>query len=305
MRRRMMIAALGMAFGLAAATGGAAWAAVPDADGTVHACYGKVGGIVRVIDPAKGERCLAKAETAFSFNQTGLPGAPGVDGQDGAPGPAGPSGAVGPAGPAGPAGPDGPQGVSPTVAPLAVGDRHCPAGGAAITDAAGSTAYVCSGTDGADGAPFSGSFTSPNGLYSINVTDAGVTVRHGTSGFSLTGDDVRLEGTDLTVRVSQDADVRVARNAQVDVGATTDLSTGAGLNVTAGTDASIDIGANASVAVGGNSTVTTGGVLDLDGSLIRLHPAVCRPAARALDSVAVDSATSGHIAAGSTRVCIG
>ena len=101
------------------------------------------------------------------------PAPPGVDGTDGAPGPAGSAG------------------VSPSVAPLAVGDRHCPTGGAAITDAAGSTAYVCSGAngadgaDGADGAPFSGTFTSPNGLYSINVTDAGVTVKHGTSGFSL------------------------------------------------------------------------------------------------------------------------
>ena len=99
--------------------------------------------------------------------------------------------------------------------------------------------------------------------------------------------------------------MRVARNAEVRVGAATDLVTGAGLIVTAGTNASVDIGANASVSVGGNSSVTTGGVLDLDGGFVRLHPANCLPAARALDSVAVDSATSGHIAAGSTRVCIG
>ena len=49
------------------------------------------------------------------------------------------------------------------------------AGGAAITDANNSTAYVCSGQDGQpgkDGTPFSGTFTSSNGAYSISVSVA-------------------------------------------------------------------------------------------------------------------------------------
>jgi hypothetical protein len=59
-------------------------------------------------------------------------------------GPPGPAGPAGPAGPQGDVGPAGPAGTSPTVTPLAVGDPNCPLGGVAITDAAGTTGYVCS-----------------------------------------------------------------------------------------------------------------------------------------------------------------
>ena len=144
---------------------------------------------------------------------TGPQGPQGATGQTGATGPQGVAGPQGPTGNAGPAGADGQSvstatepsgancanggasftgvggttyacngapgphgatgspgadGVSPTVAQLAVGDSHCSAGGAAITDANGNTAYVCSGT------PFSGTFTSPNGQFSLGVTDTGI-----------------------------------------------------------------------------------------------------------------------------------
>ncbi len=190
MNRRLAVAVIGAVTCMALVPGVSASAAVPDADGTVHACYGKVGGVVRVIEPTRGERCLSKAESELTFNQAGQRG---------------------PAGPAGTPGPDGPAGVSPTVAQLAPGDTHCPAGGAAITDAAGSTAYVCSGAtgadgrpgaDGQDGAPFSGTFTSPNGAYSISVTDQGVAVSHGSSGLALTGDTLKITGGTLTIQVS-------------------------------------------------------------------------------------------------------
>ena len=68
------------------------------------------------------------------------------------------------------------------MAQLGPDDPNCPNGGAAITDAANTTAYVCygqngqDGQNGADGQPFSGTFTSPNGEYSISVTDDGVTI---------------------------------------------------------------------------------------------------------------------------------
>ena len=50
---------------------------------------------------------------------------------------------------------------------------HGPIVTGAITDAAGHTAYVCSGQNGADGQPFSGTVSSPNGLYALSVTDDG------------------------------------------------------------------------------------------------------------------------------------
>ena len=108
--------------------GGITWAAIPGDGGVINACYGKVGGVVRVIDTAKREKCVTGLEVPFSWNQQGPKGDPGTPGGDGA---------------------------SPTVVQLEPNDANCPAGGAAITDAAGHTAYVCSAQ------PFSGTFMRP------------------------------------------------------------------------------------------------------------------------------------------------
>jgi hypothetical protein len=151
-----------------ALAGGIAYASIPDADtGVYHACMLK-NGTLRVIDPAS-DRCNAKNETEITFNQKGAQGSPGANGVNGT------------------------NGVSPTVTQLGADDAHCPSGGAAITDAAGSTAYVCSGANGADGTPFSGTFTSPNGLYSIAVTDTGVTLTGQGPSVGVSGTGVRVE----------------------------------------------------------------------------------------------------------------
>jgi hypothetical protein len=85
----VVIAALGVV-----AAGGIAYAAIPSADGVIHACFNsstKPSGQLRVIDPQTGATC-AKNETALNFNQQGpkgdqgLPGTDGKDGLDGAPG---------------------------------------------------------------------------------------------------------------------------------------------------------------------------------------------------------------------------
>ena len=80
---------------------------------------------------------------------------------------------------------------------LVAGDSHCNAGGAAITDASGNTAYVCNGTDGQ---PFSGNFTSPNGQFSIAVTDSGVKLTSPIASVDLTATNVNLSG--VTVGIS-------------------------------------------------------------------------------------------------------
>ena len=240
------------ALALFTVAGGIAFAAIPDADGTYHACMLKNLGTIRIIDPVK-QHCSAALETEITFNQKGSPGA---------------------------------NGVSPTVAQLAAGDAHCATGGAAITDAAGTTAYVCNGLkgadgqDGADGEPFSGTFTSPNGQYSISVTDTGVTID--------------APGA-TTVSVSQS-------------GVTVQSDTA--LNLKGGTDVKVEGGISATVKANASATVQAGGPLELKGALVSVNGPGCAPAARVGDlaSGAVGFGGGSFLApiiTGSPTVCIG
>jgi hypothetical protein len=104
MQRSNLLAALAGALGATALTSGIAWAAIPDSDGVIHGCYTKVGGVLRVIDTAKGQRCLTSVEVPLTWNERGLRGDRGPAGADGAQGPQGASGPAGPQGPQGPAG---------------------------------------------------------------------------------------------------------------------------------------------------------------------------------------------------------
>jgi hypothetical protein len=51
----------------------AATAAIPDANGVIHACRNTKTGVLRVIDTDKGQTC-SKNETALTWNQTGPQG---------------------------------------------------------------------------------------------------------------------------------------------------------------------------------------------------------------------------------------
>jgi large subunit ribosomal protein L7/L12 len=114
---------------LAVSSVGVAVAAIPG-DGQINGCLSRVGGVLRVIDLDKGEKCHATLERPIAWNQTGpagAPGAPGPAGPAGAKGEQGPAGANGEQGPAGPqgepgapgpkgeTGPQGPQGPAGTV----------------------------------------------------------------------------------------------------------------------------------------------------------------------------------------------
>jgi hypothetical protein len=104
------------------------------------------------------------------------------------------------------------------------------------------------GADGADGEPFSGTFTSPNGEYSISVTDSGITIAHGAS------NSITLTGDDLAVR-SEDIDIRSAL----------------GSVLKAGTTATVDAGTKFTLSSSGSGDVHTNGVLDLEGSVININ----------------------------------
>jgi hypothetical protein len=71
--------------------GGLAVAKIPDANGTISACYAKKTGAVRIIDREKGQRCHT-GEVALKWNVRGPAGARGITGPEGPVGPTGPKG---------------------------------------------------------------------------------------------------------------------------------------------------------------------------------------------------------------------
>ena len=86
---------------LGLAGGSVAYAAIPDANGVIHACYDEQSGQARIVDDADGtpKGCGAK-EAAISWGQVGPQG------------PQGPTGPQGTQGPQGEKGDDGAPGVS-------------------------------------------------------------------------------------------------------------------------------------------------------------------------------------------------
>ena len=262
MKRRIAFATAAV---VAAAAAGIAYAAIPDAGtGTFHACMLKSVGTIRIIDPST-QRCSTTLETPISFGAKGDQGLPGTAGAAGA------------------------DGASPTVASLPVGDPACPTGGAAITDAAGSTAAVCNGAAGADGQPFSGTFTSPNGQYSISVTDTGVRL-------SAPG------GTNVTLG---------ANTISVQSGGTSTWRTNTAFDLLAGTNVSVNAGTNFDLRASGAASLQAAATFAARGALLSLNGGTsCLPPIRLTDfGTAVDSFTGqtfvSSIGPGSATVCIG
>jgi hypothetical protein len=221
MTKRDFVAAAAGALAASALAGGVAWAAIPDSDGVIQGCYNS-GGNLKVVS----ELPCPKGWTSLPWNQEGPKGDPGTNG------------------------------VSPTVTQLSQGDANCPNGGAALADASGSTAYVCNGAAGADGQSFAGTFTSPNGEYSITVSDAGITLAHGTT------NSIVLTGDDLNVR-SDDISIRSDRSTRVQAGTTA--------NVQAGTTATFDAAGNLSITTSATGLFRAGGPLNLQASVINMN----------------------------------
>jgi len=124
------------------------------------------------------------------------------------------------------------------VTQLEANDANCPAGGVAITDAAGHTGYVCSAQ------PFSGTFTSPSGEYSISVTDDGITMSRGnTAAVSISG---------------QDIDIVAEHDATITIGGNLATSVNGGLHTTVGSNAVATIGGNLSTSISGSNLTAIG-----------------------------------------------
>jgi hypothetical protein len=64
-----------------AVLGSVAWAAIPDAGGTFHACANANSGVLRLIDTEDGETCNPN-ESEVSWSQSGPQGPPGLAGME-------------------------------------------------------------------------------------------------------------------------------------------------------------------------------------------------------------------------------
>ena len=116
-RHRLTIVTLAVVL---AGSAGAAYAAIPGADGVIHGCFNasaNPSGVLRVIDTAAGMKC-AKNERALDFNQRGPKGDKGdkgdqgIQGIQGDQGPKGDTGDQGIQGIQGPKGDDGAPGAA-------------------------------------------------------------------------------------------------------------------------------------------------------------------------------------------------
>ena len=200
-RRRRLAISVAVLFMTA---GGIAYATIPGSGNVYSACMLKSVGTIRLIDPSLPSSNLMSHCTALeapiSWNQQGQTGAARAHRAT--------------------------AGVSPTVAQLSPGDSHCPTGGAAITGASGSTAYVCSGQNGADGQPFTGTFTSPNGQFSLTVADTGVRSRVRTRRSPCRAAAASTSRAPEPCRSRAVRSIRVANSENVAVGGDLDVSVG-------------------------------------------------------------------------------
>jgi hypothetical protein len=150
--------------------GGVAYAAMSDTGGVINACMLKVTGTIRLYDASApssslvSKPCNAALETPISWNKQGLQG---LQGLQGAKGDTGSPGSVGPQGPAGKDGTNGAAGAQGLQGPP--------------------------GPKG-DAGTFSGTLQSPNGQYSLSLTDTGAvlsgpggTVKIGSSSIDVVG----------------------------------------------------------------------------------------------------------------------
>jgi hypothetical protein len=167
------------------------------------------------------------------------------------------------------------------------------------------------GASGADGTPFDGTFTSPNGEYSLSVTNDGITLAHGSDAA------IQLAGSGITVETDGPLELTVGTNAAVSVGGSLSMQSGGASSLGSGSTFTVDADGNLTVqssrSIGvqsdSNMTMQSGGTtalqaatsMSVTGAQVRLNPSTsCGSVARVGDTVA-----GGGIASGSSTVCAG
>jgi hypothetical protein len=136
------------------------------------------------------------------------------------------------------------------------------------------------GVQGPPGA-FAGTLTSPNGAYSISVTDAGIVLRAPGASARLVGNDIMLDsssattvqtgssfglatGADLSIASGGNTTLQTAKNLVASTGADTSLAVGKDLTATVAGSTSFRGAKNLDVAVDGRTDVHAGGNVVID-----------------------------------------
>jgi Collagen triple helix repeat (20 copies) len=174
-------------------TAGFAYAAIPDSNGVINACYraDKSNGKRDDDDDNKGQlrlvssaRDCKRGEKHISWNQVGPRGLQGEKGDTGAKGDKGDTGAQGIQGPVGPTGAEGPTGAQgPTGETGATGEQGLKGDTGATGEQGPKGDKGDTGDRGPEGPPgasggagAAASLTSPNGLFKVQITNAGVVI---------------------------------------------------------------------------------------------------------------------------------
>jgi hypothetical protein len=211
--RSQILLAVIAAFTATLFTSGNAAATIPKANGVIHGCIKKSSGVLRVIDPSKGNRCH-KNEVAIEFNREGPSGAAGAPGNTGpagttgtgANGLKGDTGATGSQGPKGDKGDTGAIGAAGTTGATGSQGPKGDKGDTGATGAAGATGATGSqGPKGDTGATGAAGATGATGSQGPKG-DTGATGPQGPAGISSV-QQVPFPGTPLTV---PDTDTTVA-----------------------------------------------------------------------------------------------
>jgi hypothetical protein len=158
------------------------------------------------------------------------------------------------------------------------------------------------GADGADGQSFDGTFTSPNGEYSLSVTNSGITLSHGSdTAFLLSGSDITvLTSGEFRLNAGEDVVVTAGGALAAQSATTTSLQSGSAFTLDAG---SIAATASSTIAVqsGASTTMQSASAFSVSGTQVRLNSgSSCAAAARQGDLV-----VAGAIGSGSPTVCVG
>jgi hypothetical protein len=170
LRRSVFAFVLGAALAAAVLVGRAAHATT----GTINACFKPSNGTLYLLGEGTGRTECQPADIPISWNTEG------VNGQDGV------------------------SVSSETLAPDQ--DPACPNGGSKFTAVSGVT-YACNGSngvngqDGQDGDDFSGTFTSPNGLYKLVVDDTTARLEGPLAKVQIANNGVQVEGPFARLRL--------------------------------------------------------------------------------------------------------
>jgi hypothetical protein len=205
-RRHLVIFAMLTATTVAAV----AYGAIPNGGGAYTACMVKKTGTIRLIDTSLGSKnrlghCTAEESPITWGKAAGIP----------------------------------------IVAQLVSGDAHCPAGGASITGASGSVAYVCSAQSS------NRNLQSPNGQYTLQLTDQGVALKG-------PGATIKIAAGTLDLSSNDETD-EVGANRTETIGAADSLTVGTNRSVTVGGSQTESISADESTAVGQDRSAKIGG----------------------------------------------